>query len=326
MILEKEIQVALSLKDEESISFIMTCFSDFLKENLNMIKVRAPLCVFDDTGINDDLNGTEAPVSFFIKEAPNRRASVVHSLAKWKRIRLAELCVNPGQGIYTDMIALRPDESLGKIHSVLVDQWDWEITITESQRNIIFLKSIVNKIYEAIRKTEQLSCQNYTGKKAILPEKIFFIQAEELLRMYPDLSPKERENEVAKKWGAVFIIGIGGKLSNGYPHDGRAPDYDDWTTETHGGYCGLNGDIIVWNPITSAAFEISSMGIRVNDIALLKQLKICNSEYKKDYLFHKMLLNGVLPLSIGGGIGQSRLLMFLLGSHHIAEVQQGLWP
>ncbi|WP_143961447.1 aspartate--ammonia ligase [Litoribacter populi] len=314
------------LDTEEAIELVKETFLKSLRRNLNLVKISSPLAIVDGTGINDDLNGIERPVGFPIKNQSEKKAVVVHSLAKWKRWQLAALEIGTGKGIITDMKALRPDEDYSPIHSLYVDQWDWEKHIAPTDRTIDYLKETVSKIYQAIKHTEIVVFDQYKEITPFLPEDITFIHSEELLTTYPDLSPKERENEVAKKFGAVFLIGIGGKLKNGEPHDGRAPDYDDWTTETETGKKGLNGDIVVWNPILQQAFEISSMGIRVDAKALDHQLQITGSEDRKELLFHKTLLEGKLPESIGGGIGQSRLCMFLLRKTHIGEVQTGIWP
>lgn len=278
------------------------------------------------TGINDDLSGVEKPVSFRVKDIKNEEFEIVQSLAKWKRLMLADLEMNNGMGIYTDMNAIRPDEILSNIHSIYVDQWDWEKPISSANRNPDYLKDTVTKIYNALRRTEFLVSEAFPQIKEKLPETIKFIHSEELLALYPGSNPKERENKITQEFGAVFIIGIGSKLADGKPHDGRAPDYDDWSTETGKGYKGLNGDIIVWNPVLESAYEISSMGIRVDKEALLKQLEITGDENRKELYFHKRLLNDELPLSIGGGIGQSRLCMYLLDKAHIGEVQAGIWP
>lgn len=314
------------LKREQAITLIKDTFSNELVSALNLVKVSSPLIVLDGTGINDDLNGIERPVKFPIKCLDEQPAVVVHSLAKWKRMRLKELDVEAGRGIVTDMRALRPDEDYSPLHSIYVDQWDWEKHIEPGQRTLDFLKKTVNKIYSAIKHTEQIVHDHYKKIMTSLPEKITFIHSEELLQRYPGLTAKQRENEVAKEYGAVFIIGIGGNLSNGIPHDGRAADYDDWSTENEEGYKGLNGDIIVWNPILECAFELSSMGIRVDKKAMDCQLKEQQCEDRKKLLFHKMLLEGQLPESIGGGIGQSRLCMFMLKGRHIGEVQVSIWP
>lgn len=311
---------------EKAIKAVKTMFQENLSAQLALLRVTAPMVVLHGTGLNDDLNGVERPVSFPIKSLNERKAEVVHSLAKWKRYKLAQMKVHVGRGIYTDMNALRPDEDLDNIHSIYVDQWDWERVISKSDRNIEFLKKIVKRIYEAIKVTENKLYVEFPQITPILPEDIFFIESEDLLKMYPNLTPKERENEICRKYKAVFIIGIGGNLSNGKPHDSRAADYDDWSTINYDGYRGLNGDLLVWNPILKSAFELSSMGIRVDEVALKKQLEEKNISWKKDLLFHKMLLNGELPYTIGGGIGQSRLCMFLLRKAHIGEIQSSIWP
>ena len=311
---------------EQGIKMIKEFFQQNLSTELRLRRVTAPLFVLKGLGINDDLNGVERAVTFPIKDLGDARAEVVHSLAKWKRLSLAEYGVEPGYGIYTDMNAIRADEELDNLHSLYVDQWDWEAVITKEQRTIAFLKNVVTRIYAAIRRTEYLTCETYPQIKPFLPEEIHFIHAEELLQMFPDKTPKEREDAICEKYGAVFIIGIGGKLSNGEKHDGRAPDYDDWSTEGENGLLGLNGDILIWYPVLGRSFELSSMGIRVDKESLLRQLKIENKEERETLYFHQKLLNDELPLSIGGGIGQSRLCMVLLHKGHIGEIQASIWP
>lgn len=311
---------------EQAIDYLKSIFPGILARDLRLRRVTAPLFVLSGTGINDDLNGVERAVSFPIKDMGDRRAEVVHSLAKWKRMKLGAYKIAPGYGLYTDMNAIRADEELDNIHSLYVDQWDWERTMRPEERNIDFLKDIVNKIYNAMREVEEEVYDLFPHITPCLPDEITFIQSEDLMKEYPGLTPKERENEAAKKHGAVFIIGIGHELSHGEKHDGRAPDYDDWSTPTPGGYHGLNGDIIVWNPILESAFELSSMGIRVDKEALERQLKIAGAEDRAEMEFHKALLEDRLPLSIGGGIGQSRLCMFYLRCAHIGEVQVSMWP
>ncbi len=313
------------LKTEVAITLVKETLKTQLISQLNLIPVSSPIAVLDGTGINDDLNGTERPVSFPIKALGEKKAVVVHSLAKWKRLRLKQLEVDLNYGILTDMKALRPDEDYTHIHSIYVDQWDWEKRIEPSQRNLEYLKDTVSKIYEALKFTEKFVEAHYPDIKAILPEHIKFISSQHLLDLYPDKTPKERENAIAKKYGAVFLYGIGGKLSNGEPHDGRAPDYDDWSTLNSEGTYGLNGDILVWHPLLQCAFELSSMGVRVDKTALMKQLELRNSVDRKELAFHKMLLNGELPESIGGGIGQSRVCMFMLKKSHIGQVQVSIW-
>ena len=311
---------------EQGIKMIKEFFQQNLSTELRLRRVTAPLFVLKGLGINDDLNGVERAVTFPIKDLGDARAEVVHSLAKWKRLSLAEYGVEPGYGIYTDMNAIRADEELDNLHSLYVDQWDWEAVITKEQRTIAFLKNVVTRIYAAIRRTEYLTCETYPQIKPFLPEEIHFIHAEELLQMYPGKTPKEREDAICEKYGAVFIIGIGGKLSNGEKHDGRAPDYDDWSTEGENGLLGLNGDILIWYPVLGRSFELSSMGIRVDKESLLRQLKLENKEERETLYFHQKLLNDELPLSIGGGIGQSRLCMVLLHKGHIGEIQASIWP
>ncbi len=311
---------------EQGIKLIKEFFQQNLSTELRLRRVTAPLFVLQGLGINDDLNGVERAVTFPIKDLNDAHAEVVHSLAKWKRLTLAEYQIEPGYGIYTDMNAIRADEELDNLHSLYVDQWDWEAVITREQRNMTTLKNVVERIYAAIRRTEYLTCETYPQIKPFLPDRITFIHSEELLKMYPDKTPKEREDAICEKYGAVFIIGIGGKLSNGEKHDGRAPDYDDWTTEGDNGLKGLNGDILIWYPVLGRSFELSSMGIRVDKESLLRQLKIEGQEEREKLYFHQKLLNDELPLSIGGGIGQSRLCMVLLHKAHIGEIQASIWP
>ena len=311
---------------EQGIKLIKDFFQQNISTELRLRRVTAPLFVLKGLGINDDLNGVERAVTFPIKDLDDAQAEVVHSLAKWKRLSLAEYGIEPGYGIYTDMNAIRADEELDNLHSLYVDQWDWEAVITAEQRTVAFLKNVVERIYAAIRRTEYLTCETYSQIKPFLSEKIHFIHAEELLQMYPNMTAKEREDAICEKYGAVFIIGIGGKLSNGEKHDGRAPDYDDWSTMGENGLKGLNGDILIWYPVLGRSFELSSMGIRVDRESLLRQLKIEGKEERQSLYFHRKLLNGELPLSIGGGIGQSRLCMVLLHKGHIGEIQASIWP
>ena len=311
---------------EKAIKSVKDMFQDNLSAQLALLRVTAPMVVLSGTGINDELNGVERPVNFPIKDMQERRAEVVHSLAKWKRLKLKEMSIAPGRGIYTDMNALRPDEELDNIHSIYVDQWDWEKVIRKEDRNLAFLKRTVQRIYEAVKVTENKLFVEFPQIVPELPDEIKFIHSEELVQMYPGLGPKERENAIVEKYGAVFIIGIGGVLSDGKAHDGRASDYDDWSTPNEDGYLGLNGDLLVWNNVLGRAFELSSMGIRVDETALRKQLAIKGEEYKAELLFHRQLLAGELPYTIGGGIGQSRLCMYLLRKAHIGEIQSSLWP
>ena len=310
---------------ERAIRVIKEFFQINLAESLNLLRVSAPLFVMGGTGINDDLNGIEKPISFAVKAINNGRAEIVQSLAKWKRMALADYGFKPGEGLYTDMNAIRPDEVLDDIHSVYVDQWDWERVMADNERNLAFLRSIVERIYSVICRTEQHVCEKYPQIKPCLPPKIEFVHSEELQRRWPDLTPRERENNIAREAKAVFIIGIGAALADGMSHDGRAPDYDDWSTATEKGR-GLNGDIFVWNPALNRGFELSSMGIRVNPEAMRRQLEIAGREERAGLLFHKRLLNGELPQTIGGGIGQSRLCMFFLRKLHVGEVQCSVWP
>lgn len=310
---------------EKAIKQVKDMFQNNLSAQLALLRVTAPIAVMKNTGLNDDLNGVERAVTFPIKSLDNATAEVVHSLAKWKRLKLAQLRTPAGRGIYTDMNALRPEEEIDNIHSIYVDQWDWEQTILPEQRTVAFLKQTVRRIYESIKVTENKLYVEFPQIRPQLPEQIHFIHSEELLQMYPNLSPKERENEIARQYGAVFIIGIGGRLSNGEPHDGRAADYDDWSTANEEGYFGLNGDILLWNPVLDAAFEVSSMGIRVDAEALMRQLTERGEEHKAEMMFHRMLLAGELPLTVGGGIGQSRLCMYLLRKAHIGEIQSSIW-
>ena len=327
LIIKKDYKCLLDRQQtEQGIKLIKEFFQQNLSTELRLRRVTAPLFVLKGLGINDDLNGVERAVSFPIKDLGDAKAEVVHSLAKWKRLTLAEYQIKPGYGVYTDMNAIRSDEELDNLHSLYVDQWDWEAVITQPDRTLAFLKDVVKRIYAAILRTEYLACETYPQLTPFLPKDIHFVHSEELLAMYPDLSPKEREDAICKKWGAVFIIGIGGKLSNGEKHDGRAPDYDDWSTVAENGLAGLNGDILIWYPVLERSFELSSMGIRVDKEALLRQLEIEGKEARKELYFHRQLLEDKLPLSIGGGIGQSRLCMVMLHKAHIGEIQASIWP
>ena len=319
-------QLLTPAQTEQGIKLIKDFFQANLSTALRLRRITAPLFVQRGLGINDDLSGVERPVSFPIKDMDDQVAEVVHSLAKWKRLMLAEYNIKPGYGLYTDMNAIRGDEELDNLHSLYVDQWDWERTILPENRNIKFLKKIVKSIYAAMQRTEYLVCETYPQIAPFLPEEIKFIHSEELIAMYPNMTAKERENAITKAYGAVFIIGIGGKLSNGEPHDLRAPDYDDWTTPNEDGFNGLNGDILVWYPLINRAVELSSMGIRVDKETLLRQLELTGKQERKNLFFHQKLLNGELPLSIGGGIGQSRLCLMLLHKAHIGEIQASIWP
>ena len=327
LIINSDYQPILSLLEtEKAIKFVKDNFQDNLADALNLQRVSAPLFVRTGTGINDDLNGIERKVAFTTRDG-QAPCEIVFSLAKWKRMVLADYGFGPDQGLYTDMNAIRPDEeSLDNLHSAYVDQWDWERVMTAEQRNLDFLKQIVRAIYSVLTQAEQAVARRYPQIAPILPEEIAFVHTEDLCTQYPDLTPRQREHRATKEHGAVFIIGIGGPLPDGTIHDGRAPDYDDWITATTDGKKGLNGDIFVWNPVLECAFELSSMGIRVNDETLLQQLEIRNVTERKEMQWHQKLLNGDLPLSIGGGIGQSRLCMLLLRKMHIGEVHASVWP
>ena len=317
----------LDLKQtEQGIKLIKEFFQQNLSTELRLRRVTAPLFVLQGMGINDDLSGVERAVSFPIKDLADARAEVVHSLAKWKRLTLADYQIEPGYGIYTDMNAIRADEKLGNLHSLYVDQWDWERVITAEDRTVGFLKNIVERIYSAMLRTEFMVCETYPQITPFLPEKIFFIHSEELRQLYPELTAKEREDRITREHGAVFIIGIGGKLADGNPHDLRAPDHDDYSTMGENGLPGLNGDLLIWDSVIDRAVELSSMGIRVDREALLHQLEISGKEERKELYFHRRLLDGTLPLSIGGGIGQSRLCMVYLRKAHIGEIQASIWP
>lgn len=320
-------QPVLNLKETElAIKRIKDFFLSSLSTELRLRRVTAPLFVLRGLGLNDDLNGVERAVSFPIKDMGESVAEVVHSLAKWKRVTLAEYDVQPGFGIVTDMNAIRADEELDNLHSMYVDQWDWERVMLPAQRNLDFLKDIVRRIYNSILRTEFYICETYPQLKPFLPEDVYFIHSEELVQCYPGLSSKEREDAICREYGAVFVIGIGGKLSNGEEHDLRAPDYDDWSSPNADGFCGLNGDLLIWYPVLGRSFELSSMGIRVDREAMERQLALQGKEDRKQLYFHRRLLGGELPQSIGGGIGQSRLCMILLHKAHIGETQSSIWP
>lgn len=302
------------LEMEIAIKKIKDFFEKSLSEELKLTRLSAPLFVRRQTGFNDTLNGVERPVSFDMLCEPNSTIEIVHSLAKWKRYALKRYGVQSGYGIYTDMNAIRRDEVLDNIHSIYVDQWDWEIIIDKDQRNFDFLKQTVKKIYSVFLKTQDYLCQQYPDYTRFLADEVYFITSQQLLDMYPDLDAKQREYEISKKYKTVFIMQIGDLLSNGQKHDGRAADYDDWS---------LNGDLIVYNEVLDIPFELSSMGIRVNKQSLLSQLEKSNITEKSN--FHNMLLNDELPLTIGGGIGQSRICMLFLKTAHIGEVQASIW-
>lgn len=316
----------ISFKEQQQrISFVKQFFADKLAENLSLIEVQAPLLSKVGDGIQDNLSGTENAVQVKVKTINNAQFEVVHSLAKWKRKILSEHHFAVGEGLFANMKALRPDEDrLSPIHSVYVDQWDWEKVIRPEDRNLTYLKQTVEKIYSAIKATEKAVSEKYHLSR-FLPESITFMDSEQLLKRYPNLSPKERENAITKELGAVFLIGIGGKLANNEKHDVRAPDYDDWSSDNEMGSKGLNGDILVWNPVLNSAFEISSMGIRVDSETLKRQLKITGDEDRLQFSWHQALVNGELLQTIGGGIGQSRLVMLLLQQKHIGQVQASVW-
>ena len=313
-------------QNEMAIKLIKECFQQNLSTSLRLHRTTGPLFVLQGMGINDDLNGVERAVTFPIKDLGDKKAEVVHSLAKWKRLTLADQHIHPGYGIYTDMNAIRADEELDNIHSLYVDQWDWEQTITEEQRTLEYLKHIVKSIYKALLQTEFNVCEQYSMLRPKLAGDVYFIHAEELRQLYPNKTAKERENLITRDKGSVFIIGIGCALGDGKPHDLRAPDYDDYSTLAENGLPGLNGDLLVWNDVLGQSLELSSMGIRVDKAALLHQLKESGKEERVQLFFHRKLLAGELPLSIGGGIGQSRLCMYLLHKAHIGEVQASIWP
>ncbi len=308
---------------ERAIKAVKDTFERELSSALRLRRVTSPIFVAAGSGINDDLNGVERPVSFPVKNLGEKKMEIVQSLAKWKRMTLADLSYPVSLGLYTDMNALRPDDDIDAIHSIYVDQWDWEKVMGEGERNLDYLKETVRTIYGAIKRTAFTVEELYPILDDYLPEDITFVHSEDLADEYPALRPEEREKMAAKKYGAVFVIGIG---YGNPPHSGRAPDYDDWSTETEGGYHGLNGDIIVYDRVRNSSLELSSMGIRVDREALLRQLEIRSLGSRKDLYWHKRLLNGEFPQTIGGGIGQSRLCMFLLQKAHIGEVQASVWP
>lgn len=309
---------------ERGIKFIKNTFQTELSAELKLRRVTAPLFVPCGTGLNDNLSGVEQPVSFELP-ALGQRVEIVQSLAKWKRYALYQHHIDPGRGIYTDMNAIRPDERPDALHSFYVDQWDWEQVITPQDRRVSYLEHCVKRIYAAIKRTEYLVSEIFPSLRPFLPEKIHFVTSEALLQRYPNLSPQEREQEVTRAYGAVFVRGIGHPLSDGRPHDQRSPDYDDWCTPTPDGTYGLNGDILLWNPVLERSFEISSMGIRVSPQSLRQQLSLRGAEDRAGLFFHRLLLDEVLPQTVGGGIGQSRLCMLLLQKAHIGEVQAGIW-
>lgn len=318
LIIPKGYSPKLDIKETEvAIKLVKDYFERELAKQLNLTRVSAPLFVKPETGLNDNLNGIERPVSFGIKEQSDREVEIVQSLAKWKRLALKRYSFSVGEGLYTDMSAIRRDEETDNIHSLYVDQWDWEKIINKSDRNEETLKAVVNRVYEALKNTEVYMSTQYDYIDRIIPEDITFIHSQELEDKYPTLTAKEREYKAAREYGAVFIMQIGGALRSGQRHDGRAPDYDDWS---------LNGDIIVYYPVLDIALELSSMGIRVDEDSLLAQLEISNCMDRTQLPFQKAILDKELPYTIGGGIGQSRICMFYLRKAHIGEVQSSVWP
>jgi aspartate--ammonia ligase len=312
---------------ERAIKFVKDHFEAMLARHLKLERVTAPLFVRADSGIQDNLNGVERPVQFKVKGAGDVECQIVQSLAKWKRLALHKYGFKRGEGIYTDMNALRPDEDpLDNLHSIYVDQWDWERVIAPEDRNLEYLKAVVRDIYASIKATEAEVAREFPGLAPSLPDDITFVHTEDLVERYPRASSRERELAICREHPAVFIIGIGGELSDASIHDNRAPDYDDWTTPTTPRTKGLNGDIFVWNPVLQRDFELSSMGIRVDAETMLVQLEIRGCMERRRLPWHRMLLSGELPLSVGGGIGQSRLCMLLLQKAHVGEVQVGIWP
>ena len=308
----------LSLYDTQvAIKTVKDFFQQSLADQLYLLRVSAPLFVTPESGLNDNLNGVERPVTFGIKEQNERPAEIVHSLAKWKRNALKQYGFHIGEGLYTDMSAIRRDEDTDNIHSIYVDQWDWEKIILKEDRNVEYLKETVRKVYKALKKTEKYMSIQYDYIEEILPKDIYFITTQELANRYPDKTPKEREDLIAQEKGAVFLMEIGDKLADGKPHDGRAPDYDDWH---------LNGDIIVWYPLLGHGLELSSMAIRVDEDSLARQLKLAGCEERAELPFQKAILEKRLPYTVGGGIGQSRICMFYLRKAHIGEVQVSIWP
>ena len=318
IIIPKEYHSELNLHDTQiAIKRVKDCFQAQLSEQLNLSRVSAPLFVTPESGLNDNLNGVERPVAFTIKEQNERSAEVVHSLAKWKRYALGKYGFSLYEGLYTDMNAIRRDEDTDNIHSIFVDQWDWEMIISKEDRTMDTLQEVVKKVYKALRKTEKFMAIQYDYISEILPKDIFFITTQELANMFPNYSPKEREYYIAKAKGAVCVMQIGDVLENGERHDGRAPDYDDWS---------LNADIVVYYPVLDIALELSSMGIRVDETALKEQLAKAGCEERAELPFQKAILEQKLPYTIGGGIGQSRICMFFLRKAHIGEVQSSIWP
>jgi len=318
LVTPKGYKAHLNIRETEiALKYVKDYFERELANQLNLTRVSAPLFVQPESGLNDTLNGIERPVSFGIKEQDDKDVEIVHSLAKWKRYALKRYGFNHGEGLYTDMNAIRRDEDTDNLHSIFVDQWDWEMIISKEERNFETLKEVVTKVYDALRFTENFMAEKYGYICPILPEKIHFMTTQELEDLYPDLAPKEREHKITREFSAVFLMQIGDKLASGEPHDGRAPDYDDWS---------LNGDILVYYPLLDIALELSSMGIRVDEEALKRQLEIRGCTERAKLPFQKALLDGELPYTIGGGIGQSRICMFFLRKAHVGEVQASIWP
>jgi len=318
LILPEGYRSSLDLRETEvAIKRIKDFFETALAKELNLTRVSAPLFVQPESGLNDNLNGVERPVTFDVRSLDGSSCEIVHSLAKWKRMALGRYGFHIGEGLYTDMNAIRRDEDVDNLHSIYVDQWDWELVIDKTERNISTLKNVVNRIYKVFKETEDYLRKLYPVLSTKLPETIHFITTQELEDLYPGLTPKEREDRIAREKRVVFLMKIGGRLASGEVHDGRAPDYDDWE---------LNGDIIFWYPVLERAFEVSSMGIRVDEVSLVKQLKIAGCEERLKLQFHRDLVDGKLPYTIGGGIGQSRICMFFLEKAHIGEVQASVWP
>lgn len=317
VIIPKDYKKTLNVREtQRAIKVVRDTFQNKLTSVLNLERASAPLFVRPETGLNDNLNGVERPVTFDVPAIGGKTCEIVHSLAKWKRMTLGKFGFNPGEGLYTDMNAIRRDEEFDNLHSMYVDQWDWCRVINKQDRNIETLKNTVLKIYEVMKETQKEVCREFPCLENNFPEEITFITTQELLDMYPDLSPKERENALLREKKAVFLMQIGGKLSNGEKHDGRAPDYDDWS---------LNGDILMYYPVLDISFELSSMGIRVDEDTLVSQCREAKAVDRLELDFHKAILNKELPYTIGGGIGQSRLCMFMLGKAHIGEVQSSVW-
>ncbi|RRG03728.1 MAG: aspartate--ammonia ligase [Lactobacillus sp.] len=318
LIIPTEYDPKLSVRQtQEAIRYIRETFQDEFGKQLNLSRVSAPMMVDRATGLNDNLNGIESPVSFTMKDMPTKTMEIVHSLAKWKRNALGHFGFQPGEGLYTNMNAIRKDEDLDNFHSIYVDQWDWEKVITKEERTIATLQQTVRQIFKVIKHMEHEVWYKYPNAVHHLPDEIHFVTTQELEDRWPDKTPMEREDLIAKEFGCVFIMQIGGALKSGKRHDGRAPDYDDWS---------LNGDLIFWYEPLDCKLEISSMGIRVDEVAMAKQLKIAGAEDRLHLPFHQKIMHGELPYSIGGGIGQSRLCMLLLGKAHVGEVQASVWP